>query len=38
MSAKCLLDTPFSVEDVVTLAFDENMNESEFQETGRPTR
>ena len=38
MSAKCLLDTPFSVEDVVTLAFDKNINEPESQETGRPTR
>ena len=38
MSAKCLLDTPFSVDDVVTLAFDENINEPESQETGCPTR
>ena len=38
MSAKCLLDTPFHVEDVVTLAFDKNINELESQETGRPTR
>ena len=38
MSAKCLHDTPFNVEDVVTLAFDKNINEPESQETGRPTR
>ena len=31
-------DTPFSVEDVVTLAYDENINEPEFREAGRPTR
>ena len=38
MSVKCLLDTPFSVEDVVTLAFDENIIEPESREAGRPTR
>ena len=38
MSANCLLDTPFSVDDVVTLAFDENINEPESREAGRPTR
>ena len=31
-------DTPFSVENVVTLAFDENINEPEFREAGRRTR
>ena len=31
-------DTPFSVENVVTLAFDENINEPEFREAGPPTR